>query len=362
LGRRRLALLLTTPVALLAIAVIITSLIALANIDPVPGSTTDAGLARIGDNLVFVIVAERGPELTAARALIINWGIIAPTALLIVGAMIAWWLSGRVTGTIDAALTSVTNAEQERQGRMQEVVHELRTPLAIMGTNLELAAYGAQPEGESAGYIEVARRAVGRMSRTVADLEDHGALAVAMEREPVDLSLVGKAIVDENSGPAMSVGVRVTSAPGLQNPLVVDGADMAAIGTAAGNFMSNALRMAPRGSEVVVNSGELNGWAWLSVTDQGPGIPAGLHSRAFERGWQGAHDRDRHNGSGLGLTIARQLTEAQGGLITIESEEGGGATFALWLPIDPEASPESILAADRIHPQNTPWVPVPATL
>ena len=83
-----------------------------------------------------------------------------------------------------------------------------------------------------------------------------------------------------------------------------------------------------------------------------------LHARVFERGWRGQHDRDREraNGeAGLGLTIARQLTEAQGGAVTLESEEGGGATFTVWLPLELGADPRAIVAPDRIHPVVNPW-------
>ena len=142
------------------------------------------------------------------------------------------------------------------------------------------------------------------------------------------------------------------------DPITVPTADRAATQTALGNFVANAVRLAPRGSAIDVDWGELQGWAWIAVTDEGPGLPNRLHARVFERGWRGRHDRDRAgtNGSGgLGLTIARQVTEAQGGLVTLESEEGGGSTFALWLPLGHDAEAADILAADGVHPAVHPW-------
>ncbi len=360
-SRTQLALLLASPVALLAIAVVTASLITLANLDPLPGNTADAGLARIGNSLTLVILAERGPDIAAVRALVFNWGIIAPVLVLITGSLVAWWLSGRVSGAIVTVRTSIQTAADERDRRMQEVVHELRTPLAVMGTNLELASYEAESASSAARYIDVARRAVSRMSRTVADLEGHGQLAVERNKEPTDLLQVATALVEENAGPGISRGVVVRLATGREE-VVIGGTDPAALRTAAGNFMSNALRMAPRGSEIVVDWGLYRGWAWLAVTDQGPGIPPQHHARSFERGWQGTRDRARQEGSGLGLTIARQMTEAQSGVVTLESEEGGGATFALWLPVDLEAEPESILAVDHIHAIVSPWRAKAATI
>jgi signal transduction histidine kinase len=208
--------------------------------------------------------------------------------------------------------------------------------------------------GRSAKYIDTARRAVGRMSRTIDDLAGHGALAVETDEQPVDLSRLAETLVEDNFSSAAAKGVGVATVPGLQ-PVMVQGVDVAAVLRAADNFMTNAVRLAPRGSQILIDCGEFDGWGWLAVSDEGPGLASQHHGRVFERGWQGAHDRDRRGGSGLGLTIARQLTEAQGGRTTIESEEGGGATFALWLPIDPDADPESIVASDRIHPVMSPW-------
>ena len=60
--------------------------------------------------------------------------------------------------------------------------------------------------------------------------------------------------------------------------------------------------------------------------------------------------------AGLGLTIARQLTEAQGGAVTVESEEGGGAVFTVWLPLEIGADPRAVVAPDRVHAIARPWL------
>jgi signal transduction histidine kinase len=197
------------------------------------------------------------------------------------------------------------------------------------------------------------------MSRIVDDLAGHGRLAIAQATAPVDLATIAEEVVMEHSGPAQTRGAHLASRG--EDRLEVPSVDRAAIQAAMGNFVSNAVRMAPRGSAVTIDWGEVSGWAWMSVTDQGPGIPPHHHARVFERGWQGAHDRDRRDGAGLGLTIARQLTEAQGGAVTLESEEGGGATFTLWLPLETGADRAAVVAADQVHPVVRPWAPVPAS-
>ena len=135
-------------------------------------------------------------------------------------------------------------------------------------------------------------------------------------------------------------------------------ADPATVRTAVGNLVGNAVRLAPQGSAVEVDWGRIHDWAWIAVRDEGPGLAPEHHSRVFERGWQGRHDRDRADGlgrSGLGLTIARQMVEAQGGAVTIESDEGVGSTFALWLPLSADADQSVIVADDGVHPSATPW-------
>lgn len=357
-GRVGTAVLLASPVVLITVVIIVLSALALSRLDNLTGSTADAGLARIGSDLALVIVAERGPDIAATRSLLVGWGIVLPGLALVAGMTAAWWVSGRVHAQVDTARLSVETADGERERRLQEIVHELRTPLTVMGTNLELAGYETTPDGT--GYIAAARRAVGRMSRTVDDLAGHGRLAVEKGVGPIDLSELCESAADEQRGPGRAHGVAVRAVGAGRVPL--EGVDPAAIRTALGNFMSNAIRLAPRGSEVLVDWGSVDEWAWVSVSDQGPGLAQEHHVRAFERGWQGAHDRDRRTGSGLGLTIARQLTEAQGGLITVESEEGGGATFALWLPLDPTADSDSIVDTDRVHPRLRPWVRSPSVV
>ena len=63
--------------------------------------------------------------------------------------------------------------------------------------------------------------------------------------------------------------------------------------------------------------------------------------------------------AGLGLTISRQLTEAQGGAITVDSQEGLGSTFTIWLPLEPGADRREVVAPDQVHPTIRPWAKEP---
>ncbi len=353
LSRAKLALLILSPVVLAVVIAVSVSLFILADL-PLSDPAPEAGLARVGADLALVIVSDVDGSIATTRSAIANWGLLAPAVALAVAAVVAWWVSGRIERTVDLARAEVVHADEERQSRLQEVVHELRTPLAVMGTNLELATFSS-PEGDS-GYIDAARRAVERMARTVDDLDGHGRLAIDQMEGPFDIGVLAESVGAEHVGPGRARGVAVLARG--SGPVLVPSVDPGAVRAAVGNFLSNAVRLAPGGSAVVIDWGVSGEWAWLSVSDQGPGLAEHLHARAFERGWQGSHDRDRAasvGASGLGLTIARQLTEAQGGLVTLESEEAGGATFALWLPLTHTADDGQVIAVDGVHPLIHPW-------
>jgi signal transduction histidine kinase len=353
-SRVLLAFLLAAPAMLLAGVVMLASLAILLG---EPESRSDAGLAQVGDGVALVVVVEE-----LATDGLIDSGLLAPALALIPALGVAWWVAGRVKRVVVGARAEIAYADDERQSRLQEVVHELRTPLAVMGTNLELASLETSDEGAT-GYVDAARRAVDRMARTVDDLAGHGRLAVEQGDGPVDLAQIAEAAVAEHTGPGLANGVLVTTTG--TNPVLVPSVDPAAVRSAIGNFLSNAVRLAPAGSTVSVDWGQAGRWAWLAVCDEGPGLAPQHHARVFERGWQGPHDRHRSNGrgeTGLGLTISRQLTEAQGGAVTVDSVEGAGSTFAMWLPLEAGANRRDVVARDQVHPAIRPWVREPALL
>ena len=348
-SRVRLAILLTAPAFLMAFVVMAVTIALLVSHEPWSDART--GIAQVSDDLAVVVVAEEG-----TIDGLIDSGLLTPALALIPALLVAWVVAGRVRRVVARARAEVEAADVERHSRMQEVVHELRTPLAVMGTNLELAAIEAGKEPGAAGYIDAAHRAVSRMARTVDDLASHGGLAVEQGNGPVDLADLAESAVAEHVGLARARGVNVELIG--TSHTTVPSVDPAAMRMAIGNFLSNAVRMAPQGSSVGIDWGRLDGWAWIAVIDEGPGLAPHLHARVFERGWQGHHERERGMGNGaagLGLTIARQLTEAQGGAVTVESEEGGGAAFALWLPLEIGADPRTVVAPDQVHALAQPW-------
>ena len=99
---------------------------------------------------------------------------------------------------------------------------------------------------------------------------------------------------------------------------------------ALANLITNAVRVAPDGSAIRLGAGAESGWVWMAVEDSGPGIAPEERERVFQR-FERGDDAD-YEGTGLGLTIVRQIAESHRGEVRLVSELGKGSTFTIWVP------------------------------
>jgi signal transduction histidine kinase len=258
----------------------------------------------------------------------------------------------RLAGTFDAMLDRLQAGVDAQRHFIEDASHELRNPLAVVSTTLDVAL--ADPDVNTETLREaatVSRRAVERMSRQVDDL-----LAIARRdglsaaRVPVDIGqLVGEVSAEyEAAAGANGVTIRVLAGNG---GLELVG-DPVALRQAFGNLLSNAMRYAPAASAVTAAAGRHGGWLWLGVADHGRGIPADRHALVFQRTY-----RAEDGGSGLGLAIVRQVAEAHGGGVTIVSAPDDGTRVAIWLPASRFGPPEPV-TADGIHPLSDPFAAI----
>jgi signal transduction histidine kinase len=294
-----------------------------------------------------------------------TYSVMALGVLFVLSLVIGWWVAGRAlrpvgritatareisatdlsrrigaTGpadelrtladTIDDMLARIESAFTAQRNLVDDVSHELRNPIAVVQANVD-AVLSREDVGadERAKAAVVVSRATARMARLVEDL-----LATArsrsgafIERE-VDLSQLARGAVEEFRVLAEGRGLRLTLrlAPG---PVVI--ADAQALTRALSNILSNAVRLAPGESEVTVASGSQQGWAWVAVRDEGPGIAVEDQERVFDR-FGRTGDLNTHDGHGLGLAIARQVVESHEGRIALFSTPRVGSTFVVWLP------------------------------
>jgi heavy metal sensor kinase len=228
-------------------------------------------------------------------------------------------------GRLDASFTA------QRQF-VADASHELRNPLAVIQTNADVAL---QEEGvpiEVRSRLEAVRRASERMRRLVDDLLALARLELASgSRTDVDLAAVVDEVSDELGPLARAAGLELETHTEAGLHVV---ADRDAVKRALANLLDNALRYSPASGAVRIGAGRRNGWAVLSVADDGPGLSEGEQERVFERFWRSDSSRSRESGgAGLGLAIVRRIAESHGGDVAVTSAPGAGSTFEIRLPV-----------------------------
>jgi signal transduction histidine kinase len=242
--------------------------------------------------------------------------------------------------TFDAMLARLDAAFAAQRQFVADASHELRNPLAIIRTNVDVALADPRADPEDLRHtIVVVKRASDRMARLVDDL-----LALArrqepiVEHEPVDLGAAVTEASDDFVVPAAARNIVLDRAiaPGV----VVTG-DRDALKRAVANLLENAVRLAPEGSRIRLATGGEGDQAWIAVADEGPGIAREDQPHVFDRFWRADKGRSRADGgTGLGLAIVRQIAEGHGGQIRLQSKVGVGSSFVIWLPVAASSSSE----------------------
>ena len=229
-----------------------------------------------------------------------------------------------LTDNFNRMADSLEQNEMQRRNLLADVAHELRTPLTVMRGKLEGILDGIYPPDES--HIAPVLEETYLLERLVEDLR---LLTLAETRQihfeikEVDVdALVGRLIpLFEAQASEKGIILRGETTPDL--PTVM--ADPQRLEQVLGNLVSNALRHVPEGGEIIVAATKTDSGLRVSVRDNGPGVPEADISRLFERFWRGEKSRSRNSGgAGLGLAIAKQLIEAQGGAIRAQNRPEGG--------------------------------------
>ncbi|MBD2900169.1 DUF4118 domain-containing protein [Actinomadura nitritigenes] len=227
--------------------------------------------------------------------------------------------------------------DRMRTALLSAVSHDLRTPLSSAKAAVEsLRNTEIDWTGEErAELADTAGESLDRLDRLVANLLDMSRLqagVLGMAARPLALDEVVPRALDEIGAAAEHVRVAI---PG---DLPEAEADPALLERVLVNLISNALRYHPPGPPVLITAGALRDRVELRIADRGPGIPAADRDRVFQP-FQRLDDRDNHAGVGLGLALARGLTEAMGGELIPEDTPGGGLTMIVVLPVREKGTP-----------------------
>ena len=226
---------------------------------------------------------------------------------------------------------------------MADVSHELLTPLTVIRGNMDLIRRTGEADAES---LEAVVSEVDRMTRMVQDIlllaqAEGGKLPLG--RDLIELDTLLLEVFQQAK--LLSQG-RHEVRLGQEDQARVLG-DRDRLKQVLLNLVSNAVAYTPAGGEVTMALACLGGWARLTISDTGPGIPNDELPHIFERFYRvdRARRRSAQGGAGLGLSIAYWIVRMHDGRLEVASEEGKGTTFSVWLPLmsTPTARPEAAL-------------------
>ncbi|MFC4502391.1 MULTISPECIES: sensor histidine kinase [Streptomyces] len=238
---------------------------------------------------------------------------------------------GRLTAAFNELSEHRARTERQRKVMVSDIAHELRTPLSTIRSALEATQDGVIEADQH--LTDSLLEEVLLLQHIIDDLQDLAAAdagTLRLYEEQVLAEAVLRHVAAAHRVAAEKAGVT----------LLVDSvgrldlwADPLRLRQIVGNLVSNAVRHTPPGGRVTLHARGDAAAAVIEVTDTGTGIAAENLPFVFERFWRAEKSRSRKTGgSGLGLSIARKLTEAHGGMLSAASAPGRGATFTIMLP------------------------------
>ena len=269
----------------------------------------------------------------SAQTLKLTLGLLIATLVLAIG--VGGWL-------IVLDLNRQLTLARRKTDFVSNVSHELKTPLTSIRMFSELLAEGRVTDPEKQrSYFNIITAEAARLTRLINNVLDFSRMERG-EKEynfaPADLVAVVRETV-ESYRPHLEAGGFTLQCDTPESSLLVNG-DRDALAQIVVNLLSNAEKYSGDRKEVRVEARARSQplpHVEVRVLDRGPGVPKGCEDRIFEQFYR-AHDSlsSGIQGSGLGLTLARQIARAHGGEVIYQAREGGGSCFSLRLPLKPK--------------------------
>jgi signal transduction histidine kinase len=240
------------------------------------------------------------------------------------------WELHNLVSTFNLLAGSLAKQESLRKQLTADVAHELRTPLATLGSHLEAMienVWEPTPARLKSCHDEILR--LGNMVSDLERLERAESDNLKLDKAPVDLLALAKNVCGNFEGQMANKNMRLE----IEGAQSVVSADKDRISGVISNLMSNAVKYTPSGGVVSIFVRDSRDTGAFIIEDTGTGIPEDELPFIFERFYRADKSRNRNTGgAGIGLAIVKSVVAAHGGTVTAENREGGGCVFSVVLP------------------------------
>ena len=234
---------------------------------------------------------------------------------------------------VGASLAELAELDRLKSDLIAITSHELRTPLGVILGHATYLRELLPPEHRD--HVEAIIKNAVRLKEIVesfASMDNHRAGRSRVHHETVSIGQIVAEVAASFAEMATERSISLQAPPSREDAFVE--ADHTKISIALGNLVKNAITFTNDGGHVLIQTDTMAGYVKVSVIDDGIGIPRKDLPRVFDRFFQvERHLTRRHNGMGLGLSVAKVMVEMHGGRIWVESAEGEGSTFSFILPV-----------------------------
>lgn len=256
---------------------------------------------------------------------------------------------GDLANAFNTMVGQLQQADATQRQMIADIAHELRTPLSnIRGYVEAIKDKVLEPDAETIAVLDGEAVLLSRLVEDLQELSIVEAGQLTLQRQPEDVAQLVAHAADAMRTAASAKEVALSTAVDDELPLV--SVDYHRISQVLRNLLDNALAHTPHGGSIAIQARPQGGFIEVSVTDTGEGIRPEDVPHVFDRFYRADRSRARATGGrGLGLTISKELIEAHGGAIGVESEPGEGSRFWFTVPVDAAEAPADGQAPHTMH-------------